>query len=78
MAEASWRRCIEIGESDAHEGAVAGRGSWLAAHNLAVIHDGTGRPDEAATWRAASERWHREAMASGPLGQPAVAQTTRS
>jgi len=53
MVEASFRRCLELGEHPEQPGAVAGRGSWLAAHNLAVVLDGTGRADEAAAVRAA-------------------------
>lgn len=53
MAEAAWRRCLELGERPEQAGAVAGRGSFLAAHNLAVVLDGTDRPAEAAALRAA-------------------------
>lgn len=53
MAEAAWRRCLELGERPGQAGAVAGRGSFLAAHNLAVVLDGTDRPAEAAALRAA-------------------------
>lgn len=53
MAEAAWRRCLALGEHPEQAGAVAGRGSFLAAHNLAVVLDGTGRADEAAAIRAA-------------------------
>jgi hypothetical protein len=53
MAEAAWRQCLALGEHPEQPGAVAGRGSWLAAHNLAVVLDGTGREAEAAAVRAA-------------------------
>jgi len=53
MAEESWRRCIELGERPDQIGAVAGRGSVLAAHNLAVVLDGTGRTLEAQELRRA-------------------------
>ncbi|MFG6456693.1 glycosyltransferase [Roseateles sp. BYS96W] len=53
MAEAAWRQCLALGERAEQPGAVAGRGSFLAAHNLAVVLDGTGRADEAAALRAA-------------------------
>jgi glycosyltransferase involved in cell wall biosynthesis len=43
MIEASWQRCLEIGERPDLEGSVRGRGSFLAAANLAVLHEGTGR-----------------------------------
>jgi tetratricopeptide (TPR) repeat protein len=52
MIEASWMRCLDIGERPDLEGAVAGRGSHLAAHNLAVLYDGLGRADDAARCRA--------------------------
>ena len=53
MIETAWLRCLEIGERPDLEGAVAGRGSTLAAHNLAVLYEGTGRPEKAARLRAA-------------------------
>jgi hypothetical protein len=53
MVESAWLHCLQIGERPDLEGAVAGRGSVLAAHNLAVLYDGTGRRDEAARMRAA-------------------------
>lgn len=37
MAQAAWQRCLQIGERPDQPGSVAGRGSHLAAHNLAVI-----------------------------------------
>jgi glycosyltransferase involved in cell wall biosynthesis len=37
MARAAWTRCLEIGERPDLTGSVEGRGSHLAAHNLAVI-----------------------------------------
>jgi hypothetical protein len=53
MAEAAWRRCLELGEHPEQVGAVHGRGSHLAAHNLALVLEGTGRGAEAAALRAA-------------------------
>ena len=40
MAETAWLRCLEIGERPDLEGSVVGRGSFLAANNLAVIYAG--------------------------------------
>ncbi|MDE2565601.1 MAG: glycosyltransferase [Burkholderiales bacterium] len=40
MAQAAWQRCLEIGERPDQPGSVAGRGSHLAAHNLAVLAQG--------------------------------------
>lgn len=37
-ARAAWERCLEIGEHDRYDGHVRGRGSYLAAHNLAVTN----------------------------------------
>jgi hypothetical protein len=50
-AERAWRRCLEIGERPDQPGAVQGRGSHLAAFNLALVLEGTGRPAEAADLR---------------------------
>lgn len=54
MIEACWLHCISLGDTLHLEGAVEGRGSHLAAHNLAVFHDTLGHADEARTWRARS------------------------
>ncbi|SEL45610.1 Glycosyl transferase family 2 [Roseateles sp. YR242] len=51
MIEQAWRRCLELGERPDQPGAVAGRGSHLAAFNLALVLDGTGRADEARALR---------------------------
>ncbi|KQY81929.1 glycosyltransferase family 2 protein [Pelomonas sp. Root1444] len=56
MIESAWRRCLELGERPEQAGAVAGRGSYLAAHNLALVLEGTGRDAEAAALRAAHPR----------------------
>jgi glycosyltransferase involved in cell wall biosynthesis len=53
MIEAAWQQCLALGERPEQAGAVAGRGSFLAAHNLAVVLEGTGREAEAAALRAA-------------------------
>lgn len=53
MIEDAWRRCLEIGERPEQCGSVAGRGSHLAAHNLALVLEGTGRAEEAAAMRQA-------------------------
>jgi tetratricopeptide (TPR) repeat protein len=42
LAEAAWQRCLEIGERPDQAGSVQGRGSHLAAHNLAVVCEGLG------------------------------------
>ena len=50
-AEACWRRCLEIGERPDIPGAVLGRGGALAAFNLALVCEGTGRQEEASALR---------------------------
>jgi glycosyltransferase involved in cell wall biosynthesis len=51
MIEQCWRRAIHIGENPMLQDSVHGRGSFLAAHNLAVLFDGIGDPAQALTWR---------------------------
>jgi tetratricopeptide (TPR) repeat protein len=53
MIEAAWTRCLEIGERPALHGAVAGRGSVLAAHNLVVMYESLGHVEQAQRMRAA-------------------------
>ncbi|WP_377161325.1 glycosyltransferase [Roseateles sp. UC29_93] len=53
MIEGAWRRCLEIGERPDQPGAVEGRGSHLAAYNLALLLEATGRPEEARGLREA-------------------------
>ena len=52
MIESSWLRAIEIGERPELQDSVRGRGSYLAAHNLAVLYAGLGDSAQAAHWRA--------------------------
>ena len=52
MIEQAWRQCLLIGERPDQPGAVAGRGSHLAAHNLALVLEGTGRAAQAQQLRA--------------------------
>jgi glycosyltransferase involved in cell wall biosynthesis len=47
LAESAWLHCLEIGERPDLDGNVVGRGSFLAAHNLAVIYDGLQDPVKA-------------------------------
>ena len=51
MIEASWLRALEIGEQPQLNDAVRGRGSFLAAHNLAVLYEGQGDSAKALHWR---------------------------
>jgi hypothetical protein len=50
-AESCWRTCLEIGEKPDIPGAVLGRGGALAAFNLALVCEGTGRLREAMELR---------------------------
>jgi len=50
-AEASWLRCLEIGEVADSDSRVLGRGSHLAAHNLAVIYEYCGQKERALAYR---------------------------
>ena len=59
MIEASWLRCLEIGERPDLEGTVHGRGSYLAAQNLAVVCEGMGRMDEALRYRKTAASFMR-------------------
>ncbi len=52
IVESAWKRCLEIGERPDLDGSVAGRGSHMAAHNLAVFYDTLGRGELAARYRA--------------------------
>ncbi len=51
MIESSWRQALAIGENPALPDTVSGRGSFLAAHNLAVLFEGLGDPLQARAWR---------------------------
>ena len=55
MIEAAWLQCLAIGENPDLEGAVQGRGSHLAAHNLASLYETLGRLEEAAQYRALAD-----------------------
>jgi hypothetical protein len=52
LARQAWQRCLEIGERPDLPGSVPGRGSWLAAHNLAVVHEVLGDTAQAQDLRA--------------------------
>jgi len=51
MIESSWLRALDIGENPALQDSVQGRGSFLAAHNLAVMFDALGDEPKARHWR---------------------------
>lgn len=54
--ERYWARCLTIGERPQLEGAVAGRGSYLAAHNLAALHESLGNGAAAQDYRSLAQR----------------------
>lgn len=56
VAEMAWKRCLEIGERPELDGAVAGRGGHMAAHNLAVLYGGLGRGELAAEYEGLAVR----------------------
>lgn len=56
----AWKRCLEIGDRDDLDGSVAGRGGYMAAHNLAACYEVLGEKDTAADY-AALERSLRDA-----------------
>ncbi len=58
--EASWQRAVAIGERPELPDSVRGRGSFLAAHNLAAFHESLGRLEQAAQWRERAARWRAE------------------
>lgn len=56
MIEAAWLRCIEIGDQPSLSGSVRGRGSFLAAHNLAVVYEALGDRARAAQYSELAAR----------------------
>ena len=55
VVESSWLRCLEIGDQPLLAGSVTGRGSHLAAHNLAVLYEGLGETENARRYRAMAD-----------------------
>lgn len=66
MIESSWLRALEIGEQPQLQDTVRGRGSFLAAHNLAVLHAGLGAPVQAQHWREQAAAMRRAADSRSP------------
>ena len=63
MIESSWLRALDIGENADLQDTVCGRGSFLAAHNLAVLHASLGREQEAQAWREREQQSRQAASA---------------
>ena len=62
IVESSWLKCLEIGNRPDLSDSVAGRGSYLAAQNLAVLYENTGRPDEAEVFRGRAAEMRKGAV----------------
>ena len=56
VIEQAWQRCLEIGEQPGLDGSVPGRGSHMAAYNLAVFYETLGRKEDAAKHHALTAR----------------------
>lgn len=56
VVESAWKRCLEIGEQPGLDGSVPGRGSHMAAHNLAVFYETLGVKDLAVQHHAMAAR----------------------
>jgi len=63
--EQAWLRAIAIGERPDLPDSLRGRGSYLAAHNLAAFHGSLGQAGQAAEWRERAARWRAESNAAG-------------
>lgn len=69
LIEASWLRCLEIGDRPDLDGSVAGRGSHLAAQNLAGFYESLGESEAAGRYRRlAGIRGGVSPIASGTTG----------
>ena len=51
LIESAWQHAVAIGERPDLPDSVQGRGSYLPAHNLAVLYEGLNRSAEARHWR---------------------------
>ena len=51
IVESSWLKCLELGDQPMLTGSVMGRGSHLAAHNLAVLYAGLGDTNKAGYYQ---------------------------
>ena len=67
LIERAWLRAIDIGERPDLPDSLSGRGSYLAAHNLAAFHTSLGDTLAAARWRERERRW-RDAAGVRSIG----------
>lgn len=63
--EAAWQRAVAIGERPDLPDSVRGRGSFLAAHNLAAFHQSLGQKAQARAWRERAAQWRAAAGLTG-------------
>jgi glycosyltransferase involved in cell wall biosynthesis len=56
ICEYAWKKCLEIGDRDDLDGAVHGRGGYMAAHNLAVMFDTVGLKELAEKYQTMADR----------------------
>ena len=61
LIEANWLRAVAIGERPELPDTVRGRGSFLAAHNLAAFHESLGHAEQARQWRENAAQWRAQA-----------------
>lgn len=59
MVEASWLKCLEIGEKPDLEGCVKGRGSFFAAYLLSELYSRVGDAARAETYSAMSKKMRK-------------------
>ena len=64
--EAAWRRALHIGDNPALPDTVLGRGSFLAAYNLALLCDAVGDAEQALAWREKAAGMRAEGRAAAP------------
>lgn len=62
IVESAWKRCLEIGEKPQLDGSVAGRGSHMAAHNLAIFYETLGQKDLAREHHALAARLRSDGL----------------
>lgn len=66
IVESSWLKCLELGERPTLSGTVAGRGSYLAAQNLAVLYGNTGQMDLAERYTDIAKKTFRPDLTVKP------------
>ena len=74
IAQASWERCLALGDQPGEEGTVLGRGSDLAAWNLMALHTALRHKGEADRYRAMAEDMRRSVRSVRGRAPPASSQ----